>query len=141
MVLGAVGTGKTSGCMYPYVEQLLRWKAEEEDQKVGGLVLEVKRDFRVQVKSILARANRPSDYIGIGLNTAFATTLCTRSSIPTPWRTQAATLLNDLFGRSKEPFWQQPGRLGVYDVRKPKGGGWAARRHQLDAVERWCDHD
>ena len=44
MVLGAVGTGKTSGRMYPYVEQLLRWKAEEEDQKVDGLVLEVKRD-------------------------------------------------------------------------------------------------
>ena len=52
-----------------------------------------------------------------------------------------ATLLNNLFGRSKEPFWQQPGRFGVYDVRKPKGGGWTARRHQLDAVERWCDHD
>ena len=28
----------------------------------------------------------------------------------------------------------------VYEVRKPKGGGWAARRHQLDAVERWYDH-
>ena len=26
MVLGAVGTGKTSACMYPYVDQLLRWK-------------------------------------------------------------------------------------------------------------------
>ena len=24
MILGAVGTGKTSACMYPYVEQLLR---------------------------------------------------------------------------------------------------------------------
>ena len=28
MVLGAVGTGKTSACMYPYVEQLLRWRAQ-----------------------------------------------------------------------------------------------------------------
>ena len=26
MILGAVGTGKTSACMYPYVDQLLRWK-------------------------------------------------------------------------------------------------------------------
>jgi hypothetical protein len=25
MILGAVGTGKTSACMYPCVEQLLRW--------------------------------------------------------------------------------------------------------------------
>ena len=27
MILGAVGTGKTSACMYPYVDQLLRWRA------------------------------------------------------------------------------------------------------------------
>ena len=27
MVVGAVGTGKTSACMYPYAEQLLRWRA------------------------------------------------------------------------------------------------------------------
>src|SRR5229473_80625 len=41
MILGAVGTGKTSACMYPYVDQLLRWRADDRDRKVGGLVLEV----------------------------------------------------------------------------------------------------
>ena len=30
MVLGAVGTGKTSACMYPYVDQLLRWRSQDE---------------------------------------------------------------------------------------------------------------
>src|SRR5918911_373899 len=39
MIVGAVGTGKTSACMYPYVEQLLRWRADDLDRKVGGLVL------------------------------------------------------------------------------------------------------
>ena len=42
MILGAVGTGKTSACMYPYVDQLLRWKADDPARKLGGLVLEVK---------------------------------------------------------------------------------------------------
>jgi hypothetical protein len=28
-------------------------------------------------------------------------------------------------------------RKVVYEVRKPKGTGWAARKHQLEAVERW----
>ena len=28
MVIGAVGTGKTSACMFPYTDQLLRWKAQ-----------------------------------------------------------------------------------------------------------------
>src|SRR5262249_1615086 len=27
MILGAVGTGKTSACMYPYIDQLLAWRA------------------------------------------------------------------------------------------------------------------
>ncbi|MGH9374447.1 MAG: type IV secretory system conjugative DNA transfer family protein, partial [Vicinamibacterales bacterium] len=31
-------------------------------------------------------------------------------------------------------------RQVIYEVRKPKGGGWAARKHQLDAVERWYVH-
>jgi hypothetical protein len=31
-------------------------------------------------------------------------------------------------------------RKVTYEVRKPKGPGWAARRHQLEAVERWYLH-
>jgi len=45
LILGAVGTGKTSACMYPYVDQLLRWRSADTDRKVGGLVMEVKGDF------------------------------------------------------------------------------------------------
>jgi hypothetical protein len=32
-----VGTGKTSACMYPYVNQLLRWRAGDPHRKLGGL--------------------------------------------------------------------------------------------------------
>jgi hypothetical protein len=35
MVLGAVGTGKTSACMYPYVDQLLRWRQKSETRNAG----------------------------------------------------------------------------------------------------------
>ena len=68
MVLGAVGTGKTSACMYPYVDQLLRWRSADPDRKIGGLVLEVKGDFCGQVRSMLQRAGRESDYVEIGLD-------------------------------------------------------------------------
>ena len=27
-----------------------------------------------------------------------------------------------------------------YDVRKAQGSGWTARKHQLEALERWYDH-
>src|SRR5438552_2775647 len=65
MVLGAVGTGKTSACMYPYVDQLLRWRAADPVQRVSGLVLEVKGDFCRQVQTMLRAANRDADYLEI----------------------------------------------------------------------------
>ena len=69
MILGAVGTGKTSACMYPYVDQLLRWSAGDAERKVGGLVLEVKGDFCRQVQRMLQAAGREADYLEIGLHT------------------------------------------------------------------------
>lgn len=105
--------------MYPYVEQLLRWKADDEAQKVGGLVLEVKGDFCVQVKSILARANRPDDYIEIGLDTGVCYNPLHNELDPYAVAYAVATLLNNLFGRSKEPFWQQAyGGASVADVKR-----------------------
>jgi hypothetical protein len=69
MALGAVGTGNTSVCRYPYVDQLLRCRSEDEQRKIGGLVLEVKGDFCGQVRSILSRTGRADDYLEIGLDT------------------------------------------------------------------------
>ena len=68
MILGAVGTGKTSACMYPYVEQLLQWRGHDQERRVGGLILEVKGDFCGQVRSMLRRTNREADYVEIGLD-------------------------------------------------------------------------
>jgi len=107
MILGAVGTGKTSACMYPYVEQLLRWRAQDPDHKVGGLVLEVKGDFCHQVRGILTRAGRADDYLEIGLDTGFCYNPLHNDLDPYAVAYAVATLLNNLFGRGKEPFWQQ----------------------------------
>ena len=107
MILGAVGTGKTSACMYPYVEQLLRWRAQDSDHKVGGLVLEVKGDFCHQVRNILSDAGRADDYLEIGLDTGFCYNPLHNDLDPYAVAYAVATLLNNLFGRGKEPFWQQ----------------------------------
>jgi len=107
MILGAVGTGKTSACMYPYVDQLLRWRAADQNLKMGGLVLEVKGDFCRQVRTILQRAGRESDYVEIGLNSGVCYNPLHNDLDPYAVAYAVATLLNNLFGRSKEPFWQQ----------------------------------
>lgn len=107
MILGAVGTGKTSACMYPYVDQLLRWRSNDPDRKVGGLVMEVKGDFCRQVRGILAKAGRDDDYVEIGLDTGVCYNPLHNDLDPYAVAFAIATLLNNLFGKSKEPFWQQ----------------------------------
>jgi hypothetical protein len=107
MILGAVGSGKTSACMYPYVQQLLRWRAQDPAQKLGGLVLEVKGDFCSQVRRILAGANREADYLEVGLNTGVCYNPLHNDLDPYAVAYAIASLLNNLFGKSKEPFWQQ----------------------------------
>ena len=88
MVVGAVGTGKTSACMYPYADQLLRWRAGDPDQRIGGLVLEVKGDFCKQV-----HGHSEAGRAGTGLRRdrsrlrTIATTRCTTISTRTLSRT------------------------------------------------------
>ena len=107
MVLGAVGTGKTSACMYPYVDQLLRWRADDPEPKIGGLVLEVKGDFCRQVAVHAARPAATRDYVEIGLDTGVCYNPLHNDLDPYAVAYAIATLLNNLFGKSKEPFWQQ----------------------------------
>jgi len=107
MILGALGTGKTSACMYPFVHQLLRWQRDDPSRKIGGLVLEVKGTFCGQVKSILAQAGREQDYVEIGLDSDLCYNPLHNDLDPYAVAYAIATLLNNLFGRSKEPFWQQ----------------------------------
>jgi hypothetical protein len=70
MILGAVGTGKRSVCMYRYVDQLIRWHADDRDRNVGGLVLDVKGDFCQQVRRMLRAARREAHYLEIGLHSS-----------------------------------------------------------------------
>src|SRR5262245_29268325 len=232
MILGAVGTGKTSACMYPYVELLLQWRGLDQERRVGGLILEEKGHYCGQARSMLRRTNREADYVEIGLDSGVCYNPLHNELDPYAVAYAVATLLNNLFGRSKEPFWQQAytdllkfvillrrisdgyttfsevyryilddsqidrdirrlkavlsdppdvlvikevdyrehciqkpwthwfpedvehmahpyeadlenflaARHVVYEVRKPKGAGWAARKHQLEAVERWYVH-
>src|ERR1700674_876315 len=107
MIFGAVGTGKTSACMYPYVDQLVRFPAADPDRKLGGLVLEVKGDFCRQVRSMLAQAGRQDDYLEVGIDTGVCYNPLHNDLDPYAVAYAIATLLNNLFGRSKEPFWQQ----------------------------------
>jgi hypothetical protein len=102
-ILGAIGSRKTSCCMYPFAEQILAYRSGDTEKRIGGLVLEVKGDLCHRVNEILGRHGRAEDYIEISLDSKYR-----YSPLQSDLDAYAlASLLNNLFGRGKEPFWQQ----------------------------------
>ena len=69
--------------------------------------MEVKGDFCRQVQAMLQRAGRDDDYVEIGLDTGVCYNPLHNDLDPYAVAYAIATLLNNLFGKSKEPFWQQ----------------------------------
>ena len=108
-IFGAIGTGKTTSCMRPFCRQLLEWQSTDTERRVAALILEVKGDFCYDVQEMLQQYGRFDDYMEVSLdrdgwrwNPLNAPWLDTYSLAYT-----IASLVNQLFGKSKEPFWQQ----------------------------------
>jgi hypothetical protein len=106
-IVGAVGSGKTASCMYPFAEQILAYRAQDPDRRIGGLILEVKGDFCGKVQEILARHGRVGDYVEISLESEYRYNPLHNDLDAYALAYNIASLLNNLFGRGKEPFWQQ----------------------------------
>src|SRR2546430_3500281 len=106
-ILGAIGSGKTSCCMLPFAEQILAYKPAAKGRRIGGLILEVKGDFCSKVKDILERHQRAEDYIEISLDSEYCYNPLHNDLDAYALAYNIASLLNNLFGRGKEPFWQQ----------------------------------
>jgi TraM recognition site of TraD and TraG len=106
-ILGAIGSGKTSCCMQPFAEQILAYKADDIDKRVGGLVLEVKGDFCRKVRDILVHHQRAEDYVEVSLDSEYRYNPLHSELDSYALAYNIASLLNNLFGRGKEPFWQQ----------------------------------
>ena len=106
-VFGAVGSGKTSCCMYPFAKQVLGWHSRDPNLRPGALVLEVKGDFCHQVRRILRQGGRGKDYLELGLDGGWCYNPLESDLDPYSLAYQIASLLNQLFGKGKDPFWQQ----------------------------------
>ena len=108
LICGAIGSGKTSACMRPFARQLLSWQADDPRRRLAGLVLEVKGDFCHQVRAILEEAGRGDDYIELGLGGRWQWNPLSDDRLDAySLAYTIASLINQLFGKGKEPFWQQ----------------------------------
>src|SRR5213593_397573 len=106
-VFGAVGSGKTTSCILPFAEQVLAYRAHDEEKRVGGLVLEVKGDFCRKLHDILVKYDRVDDYVEVSLQGDWRYNPLHNDQDAYALAFGIASLLNNLFGRGKEPFWQQ----------------------------------
>ena len=132
LIVGAVGTGKTTACMHPFAQQLLSWQADDPRRRAGALVLEVKGDFCHQVHGILEDAGRGGDYLEIGLGGSWQWNPLDDPLIDSySLAYGVASLINQLFGKSREPFWQQAYTnlvRWIIEVHRLLPGGWVTLR-------------
>jgi hypothetical protein len=106
-IFGAIGSGKTSCCMYPFAQQVLAHAATDEERKAAGLVLEVKGDFCQRVRDILRGCGREDDYLELNLAGDLRYNPLNNDLEAYALAYGVASLLNNLFGKGKDPFWQQ----------------------------------
>ena len=106
-VIGAVGSGKTTGCLYPYAEQVFGYRAGDPERRIGGLVLEVKGDFCHDVRRMLQRQQRDADYLEVSLDGPWRYNPLHNDMDAYAMAYGIASLVNAVFGKGKEPFWQQ----------------------------------
>ena len=118
IIFGAIGTGKTTSCMRPFCRQLLEWQSDDPEKRVAALVLEVKGDFCYDVQAMLKEYGRMDDYMELSLGEPREEgrpldEVWQWNPLNAPWLDTYSlaftlgSLINQLFGKSKEPFWQQ----------------------------------
>lgn len=107
IVFGAIGSGKTTACMVPFAQQILTYCASDPLRRIGGLVLEVKGDFCHTIRRLLEKAGRPEDYVEVSLTSDVRYNPLHNDLDAYALAYGISSLLNNLFGKGREPFWQQ----------------------------------
>lgn len=106
-VFGSLGSGKTQAAVLPFMRQLFGYRSADERRKLSGFVLEVKGDLCRQLRGVLADCHREQDYIEIGLDADWRYNPLHNDLDPYALAFNIASLLTNIWGRGKEPFWQQ----------------------------------
>ncbi len=131
-IFGATGSGKTAACMRPFVVQLFSWQAGDEQRRCSGLVLEVKGDFCHQVRDVLAGCGREGDYVELGIGSDSQWNPLDSPSVDSySLAYQIASLLAQLFGKGKDPFWQQASTnllRNIIELHRIHGARWVTLR-------------
>jgi hypothetical protein len=106
-VVGAIGSGKTQALILPAMRQLFAYRASDSKQKLSGVVLEVKGDLCRQVRRILTGYGRSDDYVEVSLTGNVRYNPLNNDSDAYAQAFNIASVITSIWGKGKEPFWQQ----------------------------------
>jgi hypothetical protein len=106
-IFGSIGSGKTQAAILPLMRQLFGYRATNNERKLSGLVLEVKGDLCRQLRRILRDCGRQDDYVEVSLDAKWRYNPLHNDLDPYALAFNIASLLTNIWGRGKEPFWQQ----------------------------------
>ena len=105
--IGATGSAKTQGLILPAMRQLFAYQAHDPKSRLSGLVLEVKGDLCRQLRNILDDCGRAEDYIEVSLNGPIRYNPLNNTLDPYAQAFNIASVITAIWGKGKEPFWQQ----------------------------------
>jgi hypothetical protein len=105
--LGAIGSGKTRGLILPAMLQLFGYEASDPAKKLSGLVLEVKGDLCCHLARILKEYQREQDYVEVSLDSNIRYNPLNNDLDPYARAFNIASIITSIWGKGKEPFWQQ----------------------------------
>ena len=106
-IVGATGSGKTLGLILPAMRQLFAYRANNNERKLSGIVLEVKCDLCDQLKEILNWCERGTDYVEVSLDGDIRYNPLNNSLDPYAQAFNIASIITSIWGKGREPFWQQ----------------------------------
>lgn len=104
-IIGAIGTGKTAGAIYPYADQILGYRADDPDHRPAALILEAKGDLCSHLQGLLRRHGRQHDYIELAPDGRWRYNPLNQDTDAYDLAFAVASLMQQLWGRSRDPFW------------------------------------
>jgi hypothetical protein len=104
---GSIGSGKTYGLILPAMRQLFAYRANDPARRLSGIVLEVKGDLCRQLQRILKWCGREQDYVEVSLDGDIRYNPLNNSLDAYAQAFNIASIITSIWGKGKEPFWQQ----------------------------------
>ena len=106
IITGTIGSGKTSSAMYPFTKQLIYYKNNDSNQKIGMLILDVKGNYQYQVKEFCKTFNRLDDLIVIELGGKFKYNPLNKPNLkPSILANRLKTILLLFSENNSESYW------------------------------------